>query len=315
MRQLGTIGDEGQARRIGDYLQTLGITTRIDSAPDGWIVWVHDENRLDAARREWEAFRSAPDDPRYQAAEAVARDLRKKAERANREHARQTVDLRDRWRYRSPRKVPVTVVLIAISVGLFGLQMVDLGLGRAAGSAFQISNLRVLRPEEPDPTVWEASLWREHLGDLIQVREGEVWRLLTPIFLHFSLLHILFNMFWLAELGGQFEMLGKSWRLALFVLVSGVFSNLVQFLWAGPGFGGMSGVVYALFGHAWMQTHYDPAGPWRLRGNSVPIMLIWLVLGMTGLLGPIANGAHLGGLVVGMAIGVVPHARQAFRPW
>lgn len=315
MRQIGTIADEGQARRIGDYLQTLGISTRIDPAAEGWIVWVHDENRLNQARSELTTFQATPDDPRYHAAEATARDLRKQAERTQREHARQSVYLRDRWLHRSPRRVPVTLFLIAVSVGVFVLPFVDVGLGRTVTSAFRFATLRVIRAEEPDPAVWEASLWMEHLGDLIQVREGQVWRLVTPIFLHFSLLHIVFNMFWLAELGGQFEMLRKSWRLALFVLASGIASNLVEYLWSGPGFGGMSGVVYALFGHAWMHAHYDPAGPWRLRGNSIPIMLIWLMLGMTGILGPIANGAHLGGLVVGMAIGVVPHARHALRPW
>lgn len=315
MRQLGTIAEETQARRIADYLQTLGISTRIDPSPDGWLLWVHDENRMDAARRELEAFQADPHDPRYEQAEATARSMRKAAERLEREHARQSVHLRDRWHYRSPRRVPLTILLIAISVGTFVLQLVDSDRGRSVNRAFRIATLRVLRPEEMDPGVWESSLWREHLGDLIQVREGQVWRLLTPIFLHFSLLHIAFNMFWLAELGSQFEILRKSWRLALFIVVAGVFSNLVEYLWSGPSFGGMSGVVYALFGHAWMHTHYDPGGPWRLRGNIVPVMLIWLLVCMTGILGPIANGAHLGGLVIGMAIGVIPHARHALRPW
>ncbi|MFO0959138.1 MAG: rhomboid family intramembrane serine protease [Isosphaeraceae bacterium] len=315
MRQIGTIAEEGQARRIGDYLRTLGITTRLDDSPGGWIVWVHDENRLEEARRELEAFRRAPDDPRYEAAEATARALRKKAEKADREHARRTIDLRDRWLYRSPRRLPATLFLIAMSVGIFVLRLVEPDRGRAVSSAMRITALRVIRPEEPEPAIWLSSLWSEHLGDLIEVRNGEVWRLLTPIFLHFSFLHLAFNMFWMAELGGQFEMLRRSWRLALFVVACGVFSNLVEYLWSGPGFGGMSGVVYALFGHAWVRSHYDPSGPWRLRGNAVPIMLIWLPLGMTGILGPIANGAHLGGLAIGMAIGAIPFARQALRPW
>ena len=43
-----------------------------------------------------------------------------------------------------------------------------------------------------------------------------------------------------------------------FVLILAAVSNLAQFLVAGPAFGGMSGVVYGLFGHVWVKCKYDP---------------------------------------------------------
>ena len=42
-------------------------------------------------------------------------------------------------------------------------------------------------------------------------------------------------------------------------------------------------------------------------------MLAWLVVCMTGMVGPIANAAHVAGLVIGMLVGAAPHWRQVVR--
>src|SRR5262249_19576251 len=52
-----------------------------------------------------------------------------------------------------------------------------------------------------------------------EIRAGEVWRLVTPIFLHGGLLHLLFNMLWLYQLGGQIETQESSRYIAVMVLV------------------------------------------------------------------------------------------------
>jgi len=64
---------------------------------------------------------------------------------------------------------------------------------------------------------------------LVEVRGGEVWRLVTPIFIHFSIFHILFNCMMAYQLGGAIEMNRGSTRLALLVLLTAVPSNLAQF--------------------------------------------------------------------------------------
>jgi GlpG protein len=69
-------------------------------------------------------------------------------------------------------------------------------------------------------------------------------------------------------------------------------------------FGGLSGVGYALFGYLWMKGMYEPEQGMILHPNTINTMLIWLVLCMTGLLGPIANAAHVVGLAVGIVFGV-----------
>lgn len=142
-------------------------------------------------------------------------------------------------------------------------------------------------------------------GTFDDVLKGQLWRLFTPVLLHFSILHIAFNLMWLLSLGGSIERAQGTRFLLIFVGLTGICSNCVQYVVQGPYFGGMSGVVYALFGYVWMCSRYHPASPYRIDGQSVALMLLWLGAGFTGLVGPIANGAHLSGLVAGTVWGLV----------
>ena len=118
-----------------------------------------------------------------------------------------------------------------------------------------------------------------------QVVSGEVWRLVTPIFVHFGLLHILFNMMWLWDLGGAIERRKGPLFLGGFVIATGIASNVAQYVIAGsPFFGGMSGVVYALLGYVWMQGRYNPDFGIALHQSTVIMMLGWYVLCWTCLL-------------------------------
>ena len=56
-----------------------------------------------------------------------------------------------------------------------------------------------------------------------------------------------------------------------------------------------------MFGYLWMKGRYEPEQGMVLHPSSVRVMLLWLMLGFTGLF-PMANGAHVAGLVVGHAV-------------
>jgi GlpG protein len=143
------------------------------------------------------------------------------------------------------------------------------------------------------------------------VLRGEVWRLVTPIFLHFGIWHLLFNLLWLFQLGSMIERRLGTGTLAAVVLGTAALSNLAQALVSGPNFGGMSGVVYALAGYVWMRGKHDPNADVYLDPQSMQWLLIWLVLCFTGLLGPVANTAHVVGLVAGAVWGRL----AAWRAW
>ncbi len=140
--------------------------------------------------------------------------------------------------------------------------------------------------------------------------DGAWWRWVTPAFLHFGWLHIVFNSLWLWELGGRVEeRFGAVNFFALAMLVAAV-SNAAQ-AWFSVGlFGGMSGVVYGLLGFCWLGSQINPV--WQLSPpRSVMVLMVgWLVFCMVGGtelvgLGSVANAAHLAGLLCGAALGGV----------
>ena len=93
--------------------------------------------------------------------------------------------------------------------------------------------------------------------------------------------------------------------------MTGVISNVGQYLWSGPSlFGGMSGVIFGLLGYIWIRHTLAPHPALELPRGIIALMIGWLVVGMTGVIdlflqGNIANAAHLGGLLVGMVSGAI----------
>lgn len=137
-------------------------------------------------------------------------------------------------------------------------------------------------------------------GYLVEVTDGQLWRLVTPIFMHMSPMHLFMNMAWLFLLGSRIEFGYSSLRLLLMAVVIAVTSNLIQYAIDGPAFGGMSGVVYGLMFYCWAH------GRWMPRPRfEFPDMLIGLVIAGDVFMFisnmPIAHWAHAGGAVTGLA--------------
>lgn len=144
----------------------------------------------------------------------------------------------------------------------------------------------------------------EYRDGLPEILAGQLWRIFTPIILHFGILHIAFNMLWLYQLGSAIEQHQSSRRMLVLVIIISILSNIAQFYWSGPIFGGMSGVVYGLLGYIWVQGKLNPAAGIGLNQNIAIMMLIWFVVCWLGLVGNIANMAHTIGLVTGVILGL-----------
>jgi len=146
---------------------------------------------------------------------------------------------------------------------------------------------------------------------LFQAIDGQYWRLITPAFLHFGWLHIVFNCLWLWDLGRRVEQVMGHLNMFMLFLVIAVVSNTSQFEFGGGGlFGGMSGVVYGLLGFSWVAPQLQPAWPIQPPKAIMIFMVGWLVVCMSGMVevlgfGAIANAAHLGGLLCGAVVGAV----------
>jgi GlpG protein len=140
---------------------------------------------------------------------------------------------------------------------------------------------------------------------LPEIRDGQLWRLITPIFLHFAWYHLAFDALWMWQLGSVIERRMGPGHLLLLVLVIGIGSNLTQFVGVGPAFGGLSGVVYGLLAYFWVQGRFNPRFGLVLYNNVVYLMLIWFVLCWVHVIPNVANWAHTGGLAIGLAAGWV----------
>ena len=302
MRQVGSFQDGKSANLFADYLESIGVRSQADDDNGTWTVWVRDENQVDQARSELSEFETKPHDAKYQSAVDKAKVIRQQQLNKRIQAAKNTVEMRKQWNRPTASQCPLTMGLIGACVLL--------ALATSFGDDQTGTIMRTLG-------FCDLPIYIESGDPLLQMRQGQIWRAFTPALLHGSPGHLLFNMLWLYSLGIPIESRKKTLFFGILVLVCGVGSNFLQFIISGnPNMIGISGVVYGLFGFIWAKQMFDPRCGFRMPESTILIMMVCLVLGFTGALdrlagSGIANWAHLGGLVIGMAAAFIP---LAFSP-
>ncbi|MDH0309321.1 MULTISPECIES: rhomboid family intramembrane serine protease GlpG [Aeromonas] len=268
MIQLLVLGDARMAQALVDYLATLGIPCELTQSELGVSVWLADERRLAQAQQEVKRFLSEPNHPRYMEASWQSG------------HADARIDyskgMTDPVTDFLHQAGPLTLVVIIACLAIYALDAIGL----------PIFDELAFHPTLAQFTDWQA------------------WRYVTPAFIHFSVLHLVFNLLWWWYLGGQIEQRLGSGKLFILLIVGAALPNIAEFFVSGPRFGGLSGVVYALLGYSWLRTRLQPDCGLAMPPALMGFMLVWLVLGFLDMLGtPTANMAHLAGLLVGLAQG------------
>ncbi|MDP5214348.1 rhomboid family intramembrane serine protease GlpG [Pseudoalteromonas tunicata] len=126
----------------------------------------------------------------------------------------------------------------------------------------------------------------------------------TPAIIHFSAIHLIFNLMWWMSLGSKIEQALSSRHLVFLFLFTALISNWAQFLLVGDNFGGLSGVVYGLLGFCWIYGYYSKNEQLAVSQPIIGFMLVWLALGFADVLFvSMANWAHLFGLIAGCVAG------------
>lgn len=153
-----------------------------------------------------------------------------------------------------------------------------------------------------------------------KIREGQVWRLITPVFLHGNIIHILFNMLWLWLLGKMIEERIRPIKYLFMMLIVGIVSNTAQYLVSGPFFIGYSGIITGLAGYIWVRQKVAPWEGYPLPQATLVFFMVFIfgmaALGVVGfvlerigiywLSFGLANTAHIVGLLSGGLCGYIP---------
>ena len=290
MRQIGNLSDEKQALLFSDHLVANRIGNEIEQDGGTWAIWIKEEEQVEDAKARLGRFRADPAAPEFRSARSGATEVRAA-------EAQDMANYRRRVRSRSnifPKFGgygigPLTFGLIFLCIG-FAIYS-KLGYDREVDRRFVLAD-----PQNANGTF------------LPEVRSGQYYRLISPAFVHFGPLHLVFNVIWLFQLGSMIEARQGTLRLALLFLVTAVLPFIAQYVYqttiGRPALvGGMSGVLYGLAGYVWMRGKYDPGSGVYLDRASIQWLLIWLVVCFTGAVGPVANVAHVAGLVIGILWG------------
>ena len=264
MIRVTTLSNPRLAQAFIDYMKSQGVAMEMQLQGRAAELWLADDGELARVEAALEIFLQDPLHPRYQAASWHSGTV-------GRGHFRpQPASWLPALRSKAgPLTLGLTIacVLVYILMNVLGDEV-------------------VMR-------------WLAFPAD--QSQRAQPWRWVSHILLHFSLLHLLFNLVWWWYLGSAMEKYRGWLPLAVLTLLSAAISGLVQFHFSGALFGGLSGVVYALMGYVWWYGEKNPGGPLQMPRGVIVFALLWLIAGYFDILGiAIANAAHVAGLAIGL---------------
>lgn len=194
-------------------------------------------------------------------------------------------DFKQRLDHLSPG-APITPIIVALNVAVF----VAMALG---GAGFWIAK----------PSV--AINWGSNFGPM--TLDGQWWRLFTATFIHFGIIHLLFNMLALYQTGRMVERMFGSFRYLMLYVFSGLIASSASLLWNPTvNSAGASGAIFGVYGGLLVfmlnPKNEVPRSVMNEHRNSTLAFIAYCLFnGFTH--SGIDNGAHVGGLLGGMIMG------------
>jgi GlpG protein len=201
MRSLGQIDGRKPTEQFVAFLLTQKIKTHIDGVdgkPDCWEVWVRNEDQLAEATKHLLAFKLNPTDSRYELAMKEATRLLDAEQRAKQAAVR---NIRRMDTSRTPGAaglsrgpippLTLTLVILAVVVSFVCNFMDERAIKNNKWGEVVVNELSFVEPEA----------WEKTKDPAASLKRGELWRAITPIFMHGSMLHLAFNMLMLVSLG------------------------------------------------------------------------------------------------------------------
>ena len=148
------------------------------------------------------------------------------------------------------------------------------------------------------------------------VMQGQYWRLVTSMFLHIGVLHLVLNGWALYQLGGLFEIILGPGRLLLVYFATGIAGSIASLFFTRSLSAGASGAIFGLLGAliAFLMKRRERLTP---QAKSLLMQLVfWAVINVFfGFSTPgIDNSAHLGGCIAGFLIGLLLKERPSLQP-
>ncbi|MFC4404213.1 rhomboid family intramembrane serine protease [Gracilibacillus xinjiangensis] len=132
----------------------------------------------------------------------------------------------------------------------------------------------------------------------LAIVNGEWWRIITSMFLHIGLPHILLNMMALYFIGSLVERIFGNIRFLTIYFLAGIVGGFASFAFNNSIAAGASGAIFGLFGALLFFGSQFPKDFFRTIGwNVIFVISLNIIFGFS--VGQIDNAAHLGGLVGG----------------
>jgi GlpG protein len=286
MRLIGEVNEAGQAEKFVNYLASREIEAQVRDHDPGFGIWVLDEDQLGIGEEHFKKFIQNPNANEFNVPKSPQpqKDKASSTRRSWPSETRETLLVAN---------LPVTWTIIGICVFMALLALFP---------AF--SMLRGF------------FYFSEEMGrSFPEIREGQIWRLVTPVFLHGNALHLFFNMLWMYQLGGEIESEEGSRFLAVFLILTAIVCDVAQYLVGGPAFVGLSGVVYAFLSYIWTMSRRSSSTRYAMNDQTLVFMLVWLFICIVGIIPSVANTQHVVGLLLGFVWGWLrsPSPRSRFK--